>query len=166
MTKHTITLDGTHTVSKGSRSEGWSESVTINLAAIPTDLIVRLAVHGLQQKIADAASGAKTPDEARASMQKAADAILAGDWSSRGAAVGVDAETQIARSVVRAAIKQKLGAKSPQWAAFTGLSDDEQNEKLDANYERNRAVFEPIVQQRLAERAEKAKLAKVATFEI
>jgi hypothetical protein len=171
MTKHTINLDGSHTVTKGPRDKAWVASVTADLGALSTEMVVALAVHGLQQKIADAASGAQTADEANASMQKALDAILAGEWTRRGGASdGVDEFTATARRLVRAAIKAKVGGKSPEWAAFTGLSDDEQNAKLDANFAANRAALEPAVnaeiERKRAERAAKAETVKSVSFEL
>lgn len=131
MTKHTITLDGDFTVTKGPRDKSWSATSTIALADIPADIVLDLALHGLKQKIADAASGAQTADEAQGSMDKAIKGILAGEWSTRGASDGASFETIVGRSVMRNAFKVKVGAKSPQWAKFTGLSDADQIAKLD-----------------------------------
>lgn len=130
--KVTMNLDGSFTVSKSPRAGDWNASVSIDLAAIPESLWEKLALHGLKQKIADAASGAKTKAEAEASMAKACDALIAGDWSSRGEGTGASFETIVARSVMRNAAKLQLGAKSEKWAEFTGLSDSDQLAKLDA----------------------------------
>lgn len=163
-------LTGVHTVTKGPRDKSWLASSSVDMSAIAQDIVVRLAVHGLQQKIADAASGAETEAEAQGAMDKAIAAILAGDWSSRQAGGGVDEFTTIARQVVRGAIKDKLGAKSPEWTAFIGRSDSAQNEALDANYAKNESVFRPIVEakveERKADRDRKAKAAKSVTFNI
>lgn len=163
-------IAGVHTVTKGPRGKEWLATSAIDMAAIPQDIVARLAIHGLQQKIADAASGAETEAEAKGAMDKAIAAILAGDWSSRGAAAGVDEFTTIARQVVRGALKDKLGAKSAEWAEFTGRSDADQAKALDANFAKNEAIFRPIVEakveERAADRARKAKAAKAVTFEI
>lgn len=168
MTKHTITLEGMATFTKGPRDKAWQAAVTMDLGELSSDIVARLAMHGLQQKIADAASGAQTLDEATAAMQKAADAVLAGEWSSRVAGGGVDEETTVARSIVKAAVKAKFGAKSPQWATFTGLSDADQVAKLDEWFAANEATFRPAVDAKLAERKRereaKAKLAKAIDF--
>jgi hypothetical protein len=54
-----------------------------------------------------------------------------------------------------AAAKAKFGAKSPEWATFTGLSDDDKNAKLDGWYEANRAAFDPAIDEEMARRAAK-----------
>lgn len=164
-----IELPESHTVTKGPRGGAWQASVAVTLADLSPDIIARLAVHGLHQKVADAASGATTVDEANASMQKAVDALVAGEWTSRSAGgAGVDERTRVARSVVHAAVKAKFGSKSPEWATFTGLADDEQAAKLDAWFAANEATFTPAVEaemeRRAAKRAEKAGLVKAVDF--
>lgn len=170
MTKHTINLDGDYSVTKGPRDKSWISTVTVPLSAIVTEMVERATLHGLHQKIADAASGATNESEATALMQKAVDAILAGEWSRRGTGGGVDEFTAVARSITRSAMKVALGGKSPEWAAFTGLSDDDQNAKLDENFESNRAVLEPSVNAEIERRAEsrkaKAGLAGKVTFSL
>lgn len=151
-----IELNGSHTVTKGPRDKSWSASVTVDLAALSPDMVAKLAVHGLQQKIADAASGATTLDEATADMQKAADAILAGTWTSRGTGSGVDEETRVARIVVRRVVKAKFGATSPEWKKFIGLSDDEQNAKLDAIREANAEAFAAAIEAEMEARRKAA----------
>lgn len=170
---HTIKIDlpETHTATKGPRDKSWEAvSVTVDVTKLAPEIIARLAVHGLQQKLADAASQSKTADEAIGAMQKAADALLAGEWASRVAGSGVDDFTRIARLIVRRAIKAKLGAKSPEWAAFTGLPDAEQAEKLDANFAKNEAVFRPEVEAEIERRKAEAKarsgLATKVAFDI
>lgn len=163
MTKHTIELQGTFNVTKGPRDKAWQAVESVDLAAIPASIVMDLALHGLKQKIADAASGATTEVEASAAMAKAAKAILAGEWSSRGEGSGVDERTRVQRMIARIALKAKVGAKSAEWATFTGLSDAEQAAKLDAIYAKNSAKLLPAVDSKLAllaqERADKAALA-------
>ncbi len=170
MTKHTITLEGADTITKGPRDKSWLASVAVPLGDLSSDIVERLAMHGLRQKVADAASGATTLDEANASMQKAVDAILAGEWSSRVAGGGVDEETAVGRMVVRGALKARWGAKSPEWATFTGLGDDEQAAKLDKVRADNAALFTDAIAAKMAERArdraDKAKLAKGLTIDL
>ena len=90
-------------------------SVSIQVAAIPHDVLRQVILHGIKQKVADAASGAaglvymsakgkdapkpsreqladfveanlkSVQDQTIASMQKAADAMLAGQWQVREA---------------------------------------------------------------------------------
>lgn len=164
MTTHTINLEGAFNVSKGPRGGAWRASVAIDLGALSSDIVARLIEHGLKQKVADAASGAETEAEASAAMQQAADAILAGDWTSRRAGDGVDEETSVGRMIVRNALKTKWGAKSTQWANFGGLSDDEQDAKLDSIRADNAELFAPAIAAKIAarklEREQKASLGK------
>lgn len=157
------------------------QDVAVAAADFTPEIWARLAVHGAVQKIADAASGAMkiAADEAKvadadvkawkvtdageagiakhtlALMGKAYDGLVAGEWSTRSAGLGVDLRTRVARSIMRAQIKAKVGAKSPAWATFTGLSDDEQNAKLDANIAANAAALEPAIDEELRLRAAK-----------
>ncbi len=170
MTKHTFTLTGPFTVSKGPRDKSWRADATITLDALSSDIVERLALHGLHQKMADAASGATTEAEALAAMNKAADAVLRGDWTSRIAGEGVDEETSIARSIVRTALKTSWGAKSPKWADFTGLADDEQATRLDKVRADNPGLFDQAIADKLAERKRdretKARLGKAIAINI
>lgn len=166
-----IDLPESHTVTKGPRGGAWQAAVTVDLSKLSADVIARLAVHGLHQKVADAAAGADTLDAANASMQKAVDALIAGEWTSRSAgAAGVDERTRVARSVVHAAVKAKFGSKSPEWATFTGLEPSEQAEKLDAWFAANEATFTPAVDaemaRRAAKRADKAALSGTVNIEL
>lgn len=151
----------------------------VSIGDLSADIIARLALHGLHQKVADAASNAKAiADEAKAPvadvtanlMAGARDGLVAGTWTQRTSGAGVDERTRVARSVVHAAVKAKFGAKSPDWATFTGLDDAAQNEKLDAWFAANEATFAPAVdaevQRRAEKRAAKTELAKSVTFEM
>lgn len=157
MTKFAIETPETYSVSKGPRDKSWQATCTIDVGKLSAEIMAKLAMHGLHQKIADAAAGSTTQAEAEASMQKAADALLAGEWSSRVAGDGASAETLVARSVVRSAVKAKFGAKSPEWAKFTGLSDAEQAAKLDEWFAANADAFQPAVDAEIKRRADAAK---------
>lgn len=159
-----IELPESHTVTKGPRDKSWVAGVTVTLGDLSPEIVARLAVHGLHQKIADAASGAETEAEALASMQKAVDGLLAGEWTQRTGGGGVDEVTTVRRQIVRSAVKAKFGAKSPEWTEFTGRSDADQNAKLDEIFAENEAAFTPAVEARMAERkAERERKAKLAT---
>lgn len=157
MAKFEIETPDAWTVTKGWRGEETKVDATIDVGKLSAEIVAKLAMHGLQQKIADAAAGAKTVDEADASMNKAIEALLAGDWSSRGSGEGVSEETRVARSVVRQAVKAKFGAKSPEWAKFTGLSDADQNAKLDEWFAGNADAFAPAVEKEMERRKAAAK---------
>lgn len=164
MAKFNIETPESWTVKKGPRDKSWQAEASIDVGKLSPEIVATLAMHGLHQKIADAAAGATNADEAQASMAKAIDALLAGTWSSRGSGEGVDEETRVARSVVRQAVKAKFGAKSPEWATFTGLSDSDQNAKLDEWFAANEEAFKPAVAQELELRKAAAKAkAKLAS---
>lgn len=151
-----ITLPESHTVTKGPRDKTWSANVSVDVTKLSPEIIAKLAMHGLHQKVADSAAGATNETEAVAAMQKAIDALLAGDWSSRGAGDGVDERTRVARSVVFAALKAKFGAKSPEWAEFTGRPQDAQNARLDEIFAENEETFAPSVDEEIERRRAKA----------
>lgn len=112
------------------------QSVTVDTSKLSDEIKSRLFIHGLVQKVSDAASSAaKVAAETSstveavtvAMMQKAADSLLAGEWAVRTAGEGVSELTRVTRSVMRLKVKTKYGAKSAEWAKFTGMSDEEQN---------------------------------------
>jgi hypothetical protein len=166
---HTITISVPESFVVTSRGV----DCTIDVTKLSAEIAGNLFEHGLTQKVADAASNAKAiADENNSSVEevtatlmgKAADSLLAGEWTRRNAGAGVSEETRVQRSVMKAAMKAQLGGKSPEWKAFEGLSDDEQNAKLDANFADNEKVLAPIVAEKIAAlaaaRETKAKLAK------
>jgi hypothetical protein len=163
MTKHTIELDGTFTVSKGPRDKTWLAKVERDLSTFPAGLVLDVFLHGLKQLGADSASGATSEAEALGAMEKKLDALWAGEWSSRGEGSGVDERKRIERQIARTALKAKLGGTSVGWKEFTGLADADQAAKLDAIYAKNAAKLLPAVDSKLAllaqERADKAALA-------
>lgn len=127
MTTYPINLEGLHTVAKAPRSGDWAASYAIDLAKLPGDIVARLALHGLTQKIADAASGAKTKDEAFAAMAKAGDALLAGQWAVRAASGGVT-DDKVALVNLVAGVLQGDKRK-----AFNALPFAERLEKAEKN---------------------------------
>lgn len=148
-------------------------SVTVDTTKLSDEIKSRLFIHGLTQKVADAASsaakvasetGATVEDVTLAQMSKAVDALLVGEWAMRTAGEGVSEETKVKRIVMRAMVKAKFGAKSPEWAKFTGLGDAEQNAELDKWAEKNaeRIAGDVAAELKRREEARKAK-AKLAT---
>lgn len=163
MTKHTIELQGTFTVSKGPRDKTWLAKVERDLTTFPASLVLDVFLHGLKQLGADSASGATSEAEALGAMEKKLDALWAGEWSSRGEGSGVDERKRTERQIARTALKAKLGGTSAGWKEFAGLADADQAAKLDAIYAKNAAKLLPAVDSKLAllaqERADKAALA-------
>lgn len=165
-----IDLPATHIVTKGPRDKSWMAEVSVDVAKLSPEIVAELAMHGLHQKIADAASAAKSEDEALASMQKAMDALLAGEWTRRTGGGGVDERTRVARSIVRKAFKDNNPAGSDARETFMALDDADQNAKLDEWFAANEDAFGPAVDAELAarkaERERRTKLAKVTDFGI
>lgn len=122
------------------------------------------------QTLQDAYAGAKSTDEATGAFNGKYDKLINGTIGTRAAGDGADERTRVARQIVRGLVKAKYGSKSTEWAAFTGLSDDEQNAKLDAMYAKNEAALSPSVDEKVAElaaaRAKRGELAKAVTFEM
>lgn len=174
MTKLSIELPESLTVAMRNGA-----SVTVETAKL-SGVASELFAYGVGQKIRDAASTASkaaeaegskgVQAEAQAMMETAVAALIAGEWSQRGEGGGVDPRTAIARSIVRKAMKEKLGKNSPEWAKFTGLSDADQLAKLDENYAANADVFDPAIDAEIKRRADankaKQKLASAASFNI
>jgi hypothetical protein len=118
---------------------------------LPEQSVNHLLTFALQT-LQDAYAGADDAAEAIGTFGKKLNKLIAGTLGTRSSD-GVDEFTTVARQMVRAAMKSKLGAKSRDWAAFTGLADADQNAKLDANYAKNEAHFKPFVEAKVAERA-------------
>lgn len=126
-------------------------TVSLDLAAIPHDVLRLVLVHGIKQKVADAASGATgaiwlevkgkdapkpskdqladfvethdkaIKDQTLALMQKAADALLAGQWQVRVAGDGTSTKwteeqslaLDIAKTALQATFAKVLAKASP-----------------------------------------------------
>jgi hypothetical protein len=121
---------------------------------LPDISVTHLMTFALQT-LQDAYAGAKSTDEALGAFNTKLDRLLNGTIGTRSGGDGADERTRVARSVVQAAAKAKFGAKSPEWATFTGLSDDARNAKLDAWFASNEAAFTPAVEEEMARRAAK-----------
>ena len=146
--------------------------VDFDLSRVATTLVERAVIHGFGQKIADAASGAvklagdggDVEAVTESLMAKAIAALYEGTWkASRTGSGAVDPVLHEARLIMRKAIKDQMnkggkkGAPTPAWAAFTGLSDDEQLAKVDANLEANRAAIWPIAEAEAKRKADERK---------
>jgi hypothetical protein len=120
---------------------------------IPGESIEYLLNFALQS-LQDAYAGAKTQDEATAMFAKKRDAVVGGTIGARSAGGNAVSEaTKVARSIVRALLKAKWGAKSTEWAEFTGLSDADADAKLDDVFAKNADKLKAKVDARVAELA-------------
>lgn len=124
----------------------------INGKELPDSSVTHLMTFALQT-LQDAYAGAKSTDEALGAFNGKLDKLLNGTIGTRGSGDGADERTRVARSVTMSAAKAKFGAKSPEWATFTGLDTDAQNAKLDGWYEANAEAFAPAVDEEMARRA-------------
>lgn len=135
--------DVTFTVPKGK--------FAINGQELPESSVAHLMTFALQT-LQDSYAGAKSTDEALGAFNGKLDKLMNGTIGTRGTGDGADERTRVARSVVQQAAKAKFGAKSPEWATFTGLDDAAQAAKLDGWYEANKAAFDPAVEEEMARR--------------
>lgn len=115
--------------------------------------LMNFALQGLQ----DSYAGAETTEGANEKFAEKYGKLIEGTIGVRGGGSGVDERTRIARSVTKAAAKANMGSKSEDWATFTGLSDDEQNAKLDDWFASNEAELSPLVDKEIERRAAAAK---------
>jgi len=112
-----LNLPETHEVSSRGKT------VTVDLAKLDADMIAKLALHGLTQKVADAAAGAKkaagedADEEAIAEtgfqlMDAVAKRLEAGDWGAeRGSGTTTDPLDKYRLQVMRDIMKTPKGAE-------------------------------------------------------
>lgn len=103
---------------------------TLNGTVLPESSVEHLVRFALQT-LQDAYAGADNSAEAVAFFNAKLDKILKGTIGTRGGGDGADPRTSIERSYVRGSVKASFGAKSPEWAKFTGLEPTAQLAKLD-----------------------------------
>lgn len=135
-----------------------TETVPVPFEKFPAHVQEKIIAYGCQRIFNDMVGGAErfpTVEKKVAHVKEKIEAFLKGDVG-RAAASGVSTETAIARAEARRLVKAKLGAKSPEWAAFTGLEDEEQAEKLDAVVAKNEEHFKKFVAAEMKARAEAA----------
>ena len=112
----------TYNVTLGKRS-GETKVIAVDWEKMPDTAKEKIIAYGVQRVFNDMVGGSDSTLEDKVKDVEAAVArFYAGDIG-RKAAEGVSAEVSIGRSLVRQALKAKYGAKSPEWATFTGLSD-------------------------------------------
>jgi hypothetical protein len=119
------------------------------LANIPQDIVNRLALHGLSQKLGDsyASAGEKgwSISDCRDEAQRVLDNLIGGVWAAKGGGTGV---TILAEALARVAGK----AIDEAVDVITGLSDD-QRKALEKDA-RIKAAMLDIKAERAKERAE------------
>lgn len=65
-----------------------ARNITATLASIPTNIITRLALHGLSQKCGDSYAGAANDGEAEEAVKAVLEDLVAGNWSASRVGVG------------------------------------------------------------------------------
>lgn len=156
---HSIKRDFAHRTfgTIGSVTLSGEAQLSLDGKALPASSVEYLLTFALQS-LQDAYAGAKDHTEAQANWEKKRDKLIEGTIGVRTGGGGVSETQKIARSILRAQLKS-----TPAWEAFKELSDTDQNDKLDALYEKNAEALRPVVEaeakRRQKEREAKAKLA-------
>jgi len=140
------------------------KSVTINLENLKDDIIGKLVLHGLTQKVADAAASAKkvaeesggdASDIGKGMMQAVVDALEAGQWGTRVPGQAVTDEVKVRRSVVRKLFGMKASDEAK--AAFKALDASGQAAHLDALFDKQNDARKAAI---MVDVANEIKLAK------
>lgn len=147
--------------------------VEVDMGKLSPEILAKLAEHGLRQKIADAAAGAKKMAEedgaevvptAQALMEKVKDRLEAGEWGAeRGGASTADPMDKYRIEVLRAMIKAQPDGKLAK--AYSEIGSDDQKarrEFLLGIAEKNAEKIEPMAEERKAEADRKRQAAKSA----
>jgi hypothetical protein len=144
------------------------QTVEIDLTKLSDEILAQAIIHGLTQKIADAAAGAKklseAEDETRSVdeitydlMSKVVTQLTNGDWGrTRGAASGLPAWWNEARAAVRDTVKKLDAAK------YKAATQAERDAMVDAHLEgldeAKRATVEKVAKSRLEMKKQMAAL--------
>lgn len=124
--------------------------VEADLAAMPSGMVEQLALHGLSQKVGDAAAGfSKAVDYSGAfgAMQQVVDNLYAGQWSTRGQGGGISDLVQ--------AIAELRGVELDAAQAAIDAMDEEQLKRV-TSHPQIKAKVADIKAARLAKAAENA----------
>lgn len=172
-----IELPDTHVITSRDRN------VQVAIGDLRPEIIAKLALHGLTQKVADSAASAladagfegmsfkdldeadkdKVRDAATAAMNATIDSLVKGEWSERRAAQAVDPVTKR----IRVILGDWLRATGKEaWAPFKALEGDARAEALDQFFAdqddaTQAAVKEQAETELAAEAKQKAKIAKL-----
>lgn len=150
------------------------QTVTLALDKLPEGLIAKAVLHGLTQKISDAAAGAKrvaeesddmTLEEATVSLMTAVvETLEGGSWGrERGAGSGISARDRMARKIVGAWFRGAYGKGTPERAKYDDADGAGRYAIIDKIWADNADAFGPAVDEAIAEEAaKKAALAKIS----
>ena len=124
--------------------------VEADMAELPATMVTQLALHGLSQKVGDAAAGfSKAGDYSGAfgAMQQVVDNLYAGQWSTRGQGGGISDLVQ--------AIAELRGVELDAAQAAIDAMDEEQLKRV-TSHPQIKAKVADIKAVRLAKAAENA----------
>lgn len=150
------------------------QSVNLAVDKLSADIIARAVLHGLTQKVADAAAGAKrlaeesenmTVEEATVSlMQGVVDTLEGGSWGrERGAASGLSERDRMARSIVGDWFRTTYAKGTPERDKYNDADSVGRYAIIDKIWADNADAFGPAVDEALeAEKRKRAGLAKIA----
>ena len=131
------------------------EVILVKLADLQQDVLKRAALHGLSQKIGDAAAG-KKGDEAYEACMTVVERIQAGDWAKPSEGGEGARPSMVVEAIMRALT---AAGKSPDKAKveekYAG-KDSEEARKVALSNPQVKAAYETIRAERAAEKAKKA----------
>ena len=146
-----------YSVTLGKRA-GETKVLPVDWERLPAEAQAKIIAYGVQRTFNDAVGGGDLSIDDKVKIASGMIADYYQGKIGRKRAEGVSDEVAIGRQLVRAALKDKLGGKSPEWKAFIGLSEDAQNAKLDALAAKHGEKLAAQVAKEIARRAAKPKL--------
>lgn len=117
--------------------------VAVPTSGLSSEIITQLVMHGVTQKVGDAAAG-KDGADALAAMDAVIAALTAGNWGrTRGSSAGEEPHVRFIRQIIRSALGEENKAKYKALAdtdarddflmdLFDGLADEKQDAITDA----------------------------------
>jgi hypothetical protein len=143
-----INLPAMHDIARAGHN------VQIDITKLRADTIAQLVLHGLTQKIGDAAAG-KKGDDALAAMQQVMDQLIAGNWTVRKAGTaGRDALARMMIAKARPMLKKHVDGYAGMTAAE---KDDAIWELIEGLLPAQRDAIERMAQAQLDQDAEAEK---------
>jgi len=150
------------------------QSVTLDLSKLDATLVAKAVLHGLTQKVADAAAGAKrvadesddmTVEQATVSlMQAIVETLEGGSWGrERGAGSGLSARDRMARKIVGDWFRASYAKGTPERDKYNDADGAGRYAIIDKVWADNADAFGPAVDEAIeAEAAKKAALGGIA----
>jgi len=137
------------------------QTVTLSLSEMPEWIIAKAVLHGLTQKVSDAAAGAKkaaddsddmTVEEATVSLMTAiVETLQAGSWGrERGAGSGLSARDRMARKIVGDWFRNAYAKGTPERDKYNDEDGAGRYAIIDKIWGDNEKVFAPAVDEALA----------------